>query len=193
MPLEKWKKIGDPAVLASKFGKSLLLQKFLNPKTSKEEEYAFIAQKDWSVILPVTKDGNVIVVKQFKQGCNKIITELPAGTADFKEEMPEIVARRELTEETGYLPSSVYYLGSFWIASRSSPTRFHSFLATGCTLASRQKLDENEDIEASLMPFDTWIHNVIHGNIDEPSAVVTTFLSLPLLNMQVTTKISEVT
>ena len=110
MSLEVWKKIGDPAVLASKFGKSLLLQKFLNPKTSKEEEYAFIAQKDWSVILPVTKDGNVIAVKQFKQGCNKIITELPAGTADFKEELPETVARRELTEETGYVPLKVHYL-----------------------------------------------------------------------------------
>lgn len=189
MPLAIWKKIGDPAVLASKFGKSLLLQRFLNPKTSKEEEYALIAQKDWSVILPVTPEQNVIVVRQYKQGCNKIITELPAGTADFKEELPETVARRELTEETGYVPSMVHYLGSFWIASRSSPTRFHSFLATGCRLSGDQKLDKNEDIEAVSICLDTWINEVMYGKIDEPSAVVTTFLSLPVLDIQVSRKI----
>jgi len=189
MSLEVWKKIGDPAVLASKFGKSLLLQRFLNPKTSKEEEYALIAQKDWSVILPVTPEQNVIAVRQYKQGCNTIITELPAGTADFKEEKPEIVAQRELTEETGYVPHRVYYLGSFWIASRSSPTRFHSFLATGCRLSGSQKLDENEDVEAVSISLDTWINEVMHGKIDEPSAVVTTFLSLPVLGIYVSRKI----
>lgn len=187
MPEKKilsWKKVGDPLVVAKKFGKFLISQIFLNPSTNKEEEFVLFGQKDWSVVLPVTEDGEVVAVKQYKQGCDQILLELPAGTADFKGETAEEVMRRELLEETGYEPAEVIALGPpQFIATRNSPTQFHVFLAIGCKKVKEAKIDLNEEIEVVLIPLEKWI-DLCLNEIIEPSAIVTTFRSLPHLGYQ---------
>jgi len=182
--IQLWKKVGEPSFMAKKFGKQLIVQMFLNPTTGKEEEFVLFGQKDWSVVLPVTEDGEVVVVRQYKQGCHQILLELPAGTADFKDETPEEVMRRELLEETGYEPAEVIALGpSQYISTRNSWTRFHPFLARGCRKVKETKIDLNEEIEVILIPLEEWI-DLCLKEIVEPSAIVATFRSLPHLGYQ---------
>lgn len=97
--------------IAGKFGKSLHRTIFTNPATGQEEEFYLIEQRNWAETLPITEDGMVVAVKQYKQGCDKIILEIPAGTADFKDELPEVVASRELLQETGYEAKQIIPLG----------------------------------------------------------------------------------
>ena len=176
-----WTKIGEPTVLAGKFGKKLISQIFRNPATDKEEEFVLFGQKDWSVVLPITEDGKkVVTVSQYKQGCDQIVLELPAGTADFKGETPEEVMRRELLEETGFEPLEVISLGPpQFMSTRNSWTKFHLFLAKGCKKVKEAKLDLNEEIETQLIPLDEWIE-LCFTEIVEPSAIVATFRSLLL-------------
>lgn len=182
--IQPWEKVGEQTVIAKKFGKQLVSQMFLNPATGKEEEFVLFGQKDWSVVLPVTEDGKVVAVKQYKQGCNQILLELPAGTADFKGETAEEVMRRELLEETGYEPKEVISLGPpQFIATRNSWTRFHPFLAKGCRKVKEAKIDLNEEIEVVLIPLEKWI-DLCLKEIVEPSAIVATFRSLPHLGYQ---------
>lgn len=179
--LRSWQKIGEAKVLAKKFGKWFVSQAFRTPD-GRKEEYVLFGQNDWSMVLALTEDRQVVAVRQYKQGCDKVITELPAGTADFADETPEAVMRRELLEETGYEPREVHYLGAYWIASRSSSTRFHSFLATGCRKIAEAKLDHNEEIETELVPASEWVRQVlVEGVIDESASVVTTARALPYL------------
>lgn len=163
------------------YNKYLVRRWFDNPHTGKPEDFVLYGQKDWSVVLAVTEDDLVLLVDQFKQGCEQIITELPAGTADFVEKSPLDVMRAELLGETGFGTGEVIALAPQWIATRNSPTRFHPFLALGCVRKCDARYDREEMIEWSSTPLDVWLRMVFMGEITEPSAVVTTMLALPHL------------
>ncbi len=184
--LKPWTKVGEAIRLAGKFGKYLISQGFENPVTGTVEDFILYGQRDWSIVLAVTEENQVLTVRQFKQGCDKFIVELPAGTADFTGETPEEVMKRELLQETGFVSTKITYLGSFWIASRSSPTRFHSFLATGCRKIQQAKYDVNEEIEAREIPLGVWLAQIQDNQIDEPSSIVTTHKALSHLGYQIT-------
>lgn len=181
--LKEWSKVGELQTLGKKFGKWLVLQGFRNPTTGEIEEFALYGQKDWSVVLALTEHNEVIAVGQYKQGCDCIITELPAGTADFKGENPAEVMERELLEETGYKARRVIPLGSVWLATRNSPTQAHCFLALNCMKVRAAKIDSSEEIETKLMPLGIWLDQCINGLITEWSAVVTTMRALSHLNI----------
>lgn len=165
------------------YGKEFRKTVFLNPTTGKPEEFYLFGQKDWSVVLPVTKDNMVVAVQQYKQGCNKVILELPAGTADFQKESPEETAQRELLEETGYQAKQIIFLGPpLWMSSRNSWTRFFPFLAIECKKARKAKHDDSEEIEAVLIPLKRWIE-MCYAELEEPSAIVATFRGLARLRV----------
>lgn len=179
--LKPWEVVGDDQVMASGYGKWLKKRNYRNPETSEVLDFVLYGQRDWSVILAITEDNQVLVVREFKQGRDAIDDELPAGTGEFAEESPVQVIERELLEETGYRAESVHELASQWMATRGSTTRFHPFLGLGCRRVQAAKLDENEQIESRLVSVDQWIKMVVRGDITEPSAVVTTMQSLPHL------------
>lgn len=183
--IRPWKQIGETVKLAGKFGKALIVKMFENPNSGKIDEYVLLVQRDWSIVLAIDEDDQVLVVQEYKQGRDCVGRELPAGTAEFGEE-PEVVIRRELLEETGYEAGSVQYLGFAWMATRSSPSKGHMFLATGCRKVADQKLDENEDIETELVPLQQWIKMVVDGEIEEWSSALATIRALPHLGLQIT-------
>ncbi len=170
--------MGTSETVAKKFGKELRRVMFTNPTTQKQEEFYLIGQRDWSVTLPITKDNMVVAVSQYKQGCNKIILELPAGTTDFKDESPETVARRELLQETGYQAEKMIFLGPpLWMASRNSWTRFYVFVGLGCEKTQTVNMDSSEEIETVLIPYQRWLE-MCQSELEEPSAIIATFRAM---------------
>lgn len=100
-----------------------------------------------SIVLPVTADGNVILVVQPRVFTrNGVGIELPAGYLDESEEY-EDAARRELFEETGYVPDNVRLLGEFYQDQGCSAAYNKSFLAEGCRKIGSQSLDSSEFIK----------------------------------------------
>ncbi len=175
--LKLWK-MGKSETVAKGYGKEFRRVMFTNPATQKDEEFCLIGQRDWSVTLPITKGNMVVAVSQYKQGCNKVLLELPAGTTDFKDENPETVARRELLEETGYRAEKMIFLGPpLWMASRNSWTRFFVFVALGCEKTQAAKLDSSEEIETVLVPYQKWLA-MCQSELEEPSAIIATFRAM---------------
>jgi 8-oxo-dGTP pyrophosphatase MutT (NUDIX family) len=180
-----WKKVGSPKVLAEEYGKKLVIQKFRNPHTGKAEEYSLFGQKDWSVILPVTESSEVISVEQYKQGCDGIVLELPAGTKEPRDKTMAAAARRELVEETGFRATRVIHLGPpQFIATRSSWTRFYMFLGLGCEKVAEPVQDTSEVIKVRRIPLDAWIDRCLKVLV-EPSAIVATFRALGRLGYSI--------
>ncbi len=182
MAITKWKKIGEPTILAEGYGKKLAVQKFLD-HTGKETDFYFLERPFWSVILPITKEGNVVMVRQFKQGSEEIMEELPAGVLDFSSESPEAVAKRELKEETGYEAEEIIALGSGHYDSRSSHAKFYCFLAKGCEYKGGGSLDDSEQVEQFEKPFAEWVEETLKAETDEWDAVLLLLRALPHLGI----------
>lgn len=120
------------------------------------------------VVVPVTADGRLILIKQFRPAVATYVIELPAGLND-RDETPEDCARRELTEETGYTAERIEHLITGPAAAASSNSRLMIFLATGLTFTGKKGGDESEDIETIEVPigeaFDFLVREEKKGNL----------------------------
>lgn len=147
-PVLKWKCMSEPRVFKRGFGGIALgSQRFKNPRTGKQREFTLIMKPDGVTVFAMTAEGEVILVSQFKQAVNRILFEAPGGQA-LQGERVEDAARRELRQETGFVPEKekLVHTGpledGFWTYPRSSPRMSHTFLATGCTMAGTQRQQE---------------------------------------------------
>ena len=132
---------------------------------------------DAVVVIPVLKDGKVLLQRAYKHGGGEVITEFCAGLMDDGE-VPEETARRELLEETGYSAGSLKFLGSCFANPTGSTMKYHFFLAEGCEKVAEQKLDDTEQIECFVVEDLEAAREVICGG-----SVLTSAASLGAISM----------
>ena len=71
----------------------------ISPRTGKEHQFYVIESVDWCNVIAITKDDELVMVEQYRQGTSLIELELPGGMVDPGEQ-PIETAPRELREET---------------------------------------------------------------------------------------------
>ena len=117
-------------------------------------------------VLPLTEEGEVICVKQYRYAHGTVLTEIPAGKLDSADEDHREAALRELREETGAVPASLTYLGLF----RSTPAilneRIDLYLAEGLTFGDTDP-DEDEFLSVERIPLSTLVERVMNGEITD--------------------------
>lgn len=115
-------------------------------------DYFYMRGRDWIKVIPVTSDGKVILIDQFRPISNTMSLEIPGGVIDETDASPEAAARRELLEETGYTAERFEYLG--WVYNNPAifSNRSHVFLAHNAQISSDQKLDPTEEI--AVVPYE---------------------------------------
>ncbi|MDB5195872.1 MAG: hydrolase [Flaviaesturariibacter sp.] len=101
---------------------------------------------DWVNAFAITKEGKVLMVKQYRRGIDSVEIELPGGVSEEGETMEEAV-RREILEETGYEFESVEFLAKTSANPSTTNNYTHFFLAKGGVKVAEQKLDETEEVE----------------------------------------------
>jgi ADP-ribose pyrophosphatase len=107
-----------------------------------EVEREVVRHPGAAVLLPVTGEGRVVLIRQFRYAAGETLLEVPAGTID-PGESPEETARRELAEETGYHPGKIEKLAEFFPSPGILSERMHLFLATG--LEKREASPESDE------------------------------------------------
>lgn len=118
----------------------------------------------------LTPDNQVILVRQFRAGPEKIMHELPGGFVDEGEEPVEAVIR-ELMEETGYVPGEIEELGTTQKDAYLNGT-WHGFFMTNCELKGIQELDEGEHIEVELVSIDQLLEHARNGDMTDTHTVL---------------------
>lgn len=113
------------------------------------EEYYVLEYPDWVNVIAVTKDGLLVMERQYRHALGNTCYELPCGVIE-KGETPLEAAKRELLEETGYAGGE----WTPWMTLSPNPATStnlaHSFLAVGVEKVDTQHLDATEDIEVYL-------------------------------------------
>lgn len=75
-------------------------------------EYHYVQTEGSSMIVPVTDDGRIILVNQYRYLCDRESIEFPCGGVKAGKSYEEM-ARLELEEETGYRSDDVERVGEF--------------------------------------------------------------------------------
>lgn len=115
-------------------------------------------------VIPVTDDGKVIVEKQFRYPMNEVITEIPAGKLDGKQEDPLEAGKRELREETGYTADEWIDLGIYYPTPAYSDEKIWMYLARGLH-KGEQELDADEFLNVEEVPLAELLADVLSGKI----------------------------
>lgn len=136
---------------------------------------------DWVNAFALTKDGKVIMIKQYRHGIEEIGIELPGGVVEAGETWQEGV-KREVLEETGYGFEKMEYLGKVSANPSTTNNWVHMFLATGGEKIAEQKLDESEDVEVLLMTIDEVKQLVKENKIAQSLHVTSIFYALARLD-----------
>ena len=124
---------------------------FADPRDGQEHPRAIIEADDWANVLPLTRSGEVVLVKQFRFGSQEVSLELPGGVIEPGEEPAASVAR-ELEEETGYRAGRVLPLGVYRPNPAHFTNRVHAFVALDCEAIHDGMPDHGEDLTVEIVP-----------------------------------------
>ena len=118
------------------------------------EAYREIIEHNGAVcMVPITDDGKVVMVEQFRYAMGRVVLEVPAGKIDLGETDPFEVAQRELREETGFHAEDVRLLGMVNTSVAYSKEKIYVFGMSGL-IKGETDMDDDEAIDMKLMDFD---------------------------------------
>jgi ADP-ribose pyrophosphatase len=106
---------------------------------------------DWVNIIPLTEDGHVVTIRQFRHGVRRETIEIPGGLISEDDSSPMEAAVREMEEETGYHSIDVVHIGTVEPNPALQTNRCYSFLAKNVYSRSPQLLDPTEAIRVELI------------------------------------------
>ncbi|HWR68933.1 MAG TPA: NUDIX hydrolase [Desulfomonilia bacterium] len=115
------------------------------------KDFTVFELEDWVNIIPITEDGRVVTIRQYRHGVRHDTLEIPGGLISEEDSSPMEAAVREMTEETGYISTDVVHIGTVEPNPALQTNRCFSFLAMNCSLASGQMLDPTEAIQVELV------------------------------------------
>lgn len=119
-----------------------------NGKTSKRE---IIKHSGAVAVIPLTADGKIVFVEQYRKPLEKSLIEIPAGRLE-PEEAPEITAVRELEEETGLTTDEITYVTSFYTSPGFADELMYIYLAKNLKqLDHTVQGDEDEFVETVML------------------------------------------
>jgi ADP-ribose pyrophosphatase len=128
----------------------------------------------------IDPEGQILLVRQWRTPAGRVLLEIPAGTLDVDAatgatEDPDLAARRELEEETGYRASRWERLTSFWSAPGFASELMHLYLATELAAAhadERLGPDEDEHLRLERRSLADALGAVDRGEIADAKSIV---------------------
>lgn len=144
----------------------------------REFNFYLMRSRDWCNIIPVTEDGKVVMVKQYRIGISEHTLEVPGGVIDPNDSNTQEAAIREMEEETGYAPlpgARCQNLGWSFPNPAIQDNRVHSFIIGPVRKIRDQNLDDGEMIEVIEVPLSEIGDRILNGEINHALMLITFF------------------
>lgn len=115
-------------------------------------------------IVPVTDEGEIVCVRQYRYAIGRTLLEIPAGKLDSPDEDRREAALRELREETGATCKRLDFMGDFYSSPALLDERISMYLARGLEFGETD-FDDDEYIEIEKIPVDELVRMICAGEI----------------------------
>lgn len=135
----------------------------------RETTREIVEHADCIAVVAVDEKDNVLLVRQYRTPIGKELLEIPAGGID-EGEKPEEAVRREMQEETGFLPRKVVRLGGFYSAPGFCTEYLHLYLATDF-VPSRLFAEDTESISLTRVPVKEILALLTSGKIEDAKSI----------------------
>lgn len=150
-----------------------------------EATYTYEERADAVGIVPVTADGTILLIRQYRYPIDAWCLEIPAGgTRDHTGLSLEAVARIELAEETGAMCAVMLHVGFFFVACASRRQRFHVFLALDVEQSAAHRPELTEQIELCPLSAREALHRARTGHMPEGQSALSLLLCEDLLRQR---------
>lgn len=123
-----------------------------------------------AAVVALTETGKIVLVRQYRTALDRVTVEIPAGKLDPGED-PLECARRELREETGFVPGRISYLTTIATSCGFCDELIHIYMATNLHFDGASP-DEDEFVNVDLVPLSELIDAVLDGKIEDAKTVV---------------------
>jgi 8-oxo-dGTP pyrophosphatase MutT (NUDIX family) len=171
MTIKKWREVArEPVADCRVFSVERSIAE--SPVDGARHDFYRIHSGSWAQIVPVTKEGDVVLVRQYRHGASQVTLEMPAGLVDPGED-PAEAALRECLEETGYRARNPISLGVVNPNPTLFANRLYAFLATDVVPERAVQNVGTEETEVVLVPTRELPKLMLNGTIDHALAVAT--------------------
>ena len=141
--------------------------KFSNGNT---EDWDFIHHDGAAAVVPVTDDGKILMVRQYRNALNRETLEIPAGKLDAPDEPKIECAYRELEEETGYHSDDLEWLITLRTTVALCNEKIEVYVARNL-IRTHQHLDENEFVNVEAHTVEELKQMIFEGKIEDSKTV----------------------
>lgn len=140
---------------------------FENGNTAK---WDYIHHDGAAAVVPVTDEGRILMVRQYRNALERYTLEIPAGKLDDPKEEGIVCASRELEEETGYRSENLEWMITLRTTVAFCNERIEIF-ATHNLIPSKQHLDEDEYIDVKSYTIEELKEKIFSGEIEDSKTV----------------------
>ncbi|WP_254862025.1 NUDIX hydrolase [Halovivax gelatinilyticus] len=137
-----------------------------------ETDFDYLSEPESVAILPLTPDGSVVAIEEWRQAVGRVNLGIPVGGVEPDDTDLEASARRELTEETGYEAERIESLCTVEPANGLADSVTHFFVARGCRPTAEQDLDADETIRVEERSLESLERAALSGELSDARPVL---------------------
>ena len=169
-----WKLVKKNIIFQNEYGYTIRNDDVITP-AGKQGKFMVIEHVDFAIVVAITLDNKIVMVRQWRYAKERESLELPAGSIDKDEDVLDC-AKRELQEETGYTSEDWQELKSYEVGLSVMKATGHIFLAKDAVLSGETHQDDTETITVETFTYEEIMNQVDQGIIIDEKSLLSLLL-----------------